>query len=310
MRGLPARRIASTTLCAAVLVGITGPAAVAVDSAHERAHAPSRAPVPGVEKLLAQVKALRSTGSVLNPALDLLEQSLTKGKLPPDQAKRLGDAAKKAVAKAASDPTSPVPTAPTAPATPTLPATPSLPATPTLPPAPTTPVTGTVQSLPTKQPSTATEPSTPAKPSVSAAPSAAAKPGVPATPSTSAEPSAPAKSTAPAAPTVPAAPSASAIPAAPMAAAVPLSARIVHNRPPAARDLTDDTLTALDKAIDNLVNSVTSQFDQLIPSAGNLIDGLVDLLTTTLLGTDMPAPSLTPLPSLPSVSAPPNLPAT
>ncbi|MEV6290067.1 hypothetical protein AB0M41_06385 [Streptomyces sp. NPDC051896] len=304
MRGLPARRIASTTLSAAVLVGITGPAAVAVDSAHERAHAPSRAPVPGAEKLLAQVKALRSTGSVLNPALDLLEQSLTKGKLPSDQAKRLGDAAKKAVAKAASDPTSPAPTAPTAPATPTLPATPSLPATPTLPAAPTTPVTGTVQSLPTKQPSTATEPSAPAKPSVSAAPSAAAEPSVPATPSTSAEPGVPAK------PTAPAAPSASAIPAAPVAAAVPLSARIVHIRPPAARDLTDDTLTALDKAIDNLVNSVTSQLDQLIPSAGNLIDGLVDLLTTTLLGTDVPAPSLTPLPSLPSVSAPPNLPAT
>jgi len=57
MRGLPARRLASSALSAALLVGITGPAALAADSARERDHAVSRAPAHGADALLAQVRA-------------------------------------------------------------------------------------------------------------------------------------------------------------------------------------------------------------------------------------------------------------
>ncbi|MET8246325.1 hypothetical protein ABZV31_19020 [Streptomyces sp. NPDC005202] len=67
MRGLPARRIASTTLCAPLLVGITGPVAMAADSARERGHAAaSHAPVPGADALLAQARSL-ATSAVRSP---------------------------------------------------------------------------------------------------------------------------------------------------------------------------------------------------------------------------------------------------
>ncbi|MFF4038987.1 hypothetical protein [Streptomyces sp. NPDC001816] len=60
MRVLPVRRLASTTLCAALLVGIAGPAAVAADSARERTHAGSHSAVPGADALLSQVRSLRN----------------------------------------------------------------------------------------------------------------------------------------------------------------------------------------------------------------------------------------------------------
>ncbi|MGY5106346.1 hypothetical protein ACWC19_38380, partial [Streptomyces sp. 900105245] len=134
MRALPPRRLASTVLCAAVLVGITGPAVVAADSSREHARAASPAFAPAAEKLLAQVRALDHTGTVPRPVIDLLEQSLEKGKLPAAEARRLGDAAKKALAEAAAHPASAV--APSATATPTASA-----ATPTAPAASTAPTT-------------------------------------------------------------------------------------------------------------------------------------------------------------------------
>ncbi|MEU9476662.1 hypothetical protein [Streptomyces sp. NPDC048191] len=238
MHGLPARRLASTVLCAAVLTGITGPAAVAADSAGERGHATaSRSAVPGAEKLLAQVRALEHTGSVLQPVVDLLKASLQNGTLPPDQARLLGEAAKKAIAEAA---------------------------------------------VAEPKPNTPATPTTPAKP---------------ATPTT------PAKPAAPATPSLPPKPAASSAPALPATPAVPAAAKQGDDgNPPSARDLTDDALSSLETAVDNLLKAVTGDLDQLISSATDVVGGLVNLLTTTLLGDGLPAPSLTALPSLPSVS--------
>ncbi|OIJ86634.1 hypothetical protein [Streptomyces monashensis] len=100
MRGLHARRLASTVLCAAVLVAVAGPAAVAADSGGTSPQGASASPVPGAEKLLTQIRTLDNTGSVLQPVIDLLKESLTKGKLEPAEAHRLADAAKKAIAEA------------------------------------------------------------------------------------------------------------------------------------------------------------------------------------------------------------------
>lgn len=135
MRDLPARRLASTVLCASVLVGITGPMAVAADAAREHDRAASRAPVSTAAKdtLLAQVRALGNADPALGPVVDLLNRSLERGKLPADEARRLGEAAKAAVAKAATDPkpatpmtaaAHPAPAQPAA-ATPTTPAKPA-----------------------------------------------------------------------------------------------------------------------------------------------------------------------------------------
>ncbi|MFJ3302468.1 hypothetical protein ACIPSA_05000 [Streptomyces sp. NPDC086549] len=108
MRGLPARRIASTALCASLLVGIAGPAAIAADSAGERHHAASRAPVPGADDALAQLNALGDLGSVLAPVVDLLGKALQDGRLTPEEAQKIADAVKTAIAKI----TAAVPTAP------------------------------------------------------------------------------------------------------------------------------------------------------------------------------------------------------
>jgi hypothetical protein len=100
MRGLRTRRLASTVLCAAVLVGVAGPAAVAADSGGTSARGVSGTPVPGAEKLLTQLRTLDNTGSVLQPVVDLLKASLTKDKLEPAEARKLAEAAKKAIAEA------------------------------------------------------------------------------------------------------------------------------------------------------------------------------------------------------------------
>ncbi|MFF9085536.1 hypothetical protein ACF1BE_03750 [Streptomyces sp. NPDC014991] len=253
MRDLPARRLASTALCAAVLVGITGPAAVAADTARGHGRTSSRAPVPTAERerLLAQVRALGAAGSVLNPVVDLLNRSLEKGKLPADEARRLGEAAKKAITKAAEDPTPATAASPTAPASPATPTAPAKPATPTAP---------------------ASSPAQTAKPT-SASPSAPVAP-------VAAEPAAP-----------------------------PAPAKADDGRPPSSRDLTDDALSALQTAVDNLVKAVTDGLDQILSFADDVVSGLVDLLGTTLLGNDMPAPSIDSLPSLPSLPVLPSLPS-
>lgn len=133
MRGLPARRVASSVLCATVLIGIAGPAAVAADndSARKHVHAASSAPVPNADTLLAPVKSLGGLGSVLTPVTDLLTQALKadNGQLSADQAKTLGDAVTAAVAKI----TAAAPAAPAVPAVPAAPAVPAVPAVPALP---------------------------------------------------------------------------------------------------------------------------------------------------------------------------------
>jgi hypothetical protein len=100
MRGLPLRRIASTAICAALLAGVTGPTAVAADSARKGVHTAS-APVPGADALLAQVKGLTDLGIVLTPVTDLLNTVLKadNGQLSPDEATKLVQAAKDAIAK-------------------------------------------------------------------------------------------------------------------------------------------------------------------------------------------------------------------
>ncbi|MGW2955029.1 hypothetical protein [Streptomyces eurythermus] len=127
MRVLPARRLASTVLCASVLAGLTGPVALAADAAGEHGRTASRAFVPAAEKerLLAQAEALGRTHPELSPVADLLSRSLEAGRLPADEARRLGEAAKEAVVKAAAS----RPAQPAQPATGTKPAAPAAPMT-------------------------------------------------------------------------------------------------------------------------------------------------------------------------------------
>ncbi|MFF4396996.1 hypothetical protein [Streptomyces sp. NPDC001480] len=102
MRALPARRIASGTLCAALLVGVTGPAAMAADPARERSHATSPdAPRLRADELLAQVRKLNAFGKDVVPVTDLLNAVLKAdhGRLSAAEARRLGDPAKRALAK-------------------------------------------------------------------------------------------------------------------------------------------------------------------------------------------------------------------
>ncbi|WNM35210.1 hypothetical protein RKE30_35015 [Streptomyces sp. Li-HN-5-11] len=105
MRALPARRIASSALCAALLVGITAPTVMAADSARERGHAASHeARLPGADVLLAQIGNLNAFRGELAPVADLLTAALKAdhGQLPAAEARRLGDAAKGALAKVAA----------------------------------------------------------------------------------------------------------------------------------------------------------------------------------------------------------------
>ncbi|WJV47492.1 hypothetical protein [Streptomyces flavofungini] len=140
MRALPVRRIATTFLCTALLLGTAGPvyAATHDDTAREAAAAAPQAPVPGADALLAQAKALGDLGGVLTPVTDLLDAALKadNGQLPAADAAKLGDAVKEAIAKVtAAVPDAPVPATGTSqlPTTPQLPDTPQLPATPQLP---------------------------------------------------------------------------------------------------------------------------------------------------------------------------------
>jgi hypothetical protein len=120
---LPARRIATSALCATLLLGVTGPAAVAADSASvpERTHAASRAPVPDADALLGQVESLGDLGGVVVPVTDLLTAVLKAdgGQLPHSQAAKLStsvqDAIDHATANAPSPATTPGTTAPNSP---------------------------------------------------------------------------------------------------------------------------------------------------------------------------------------------------
>ncbi|MEU6915992.1 hypothetical protein [Streptomyces olindensis] len=111
---LPARRIATPALCATLLLGVTGPAAVAADSASapEHTHAATRAPVPEADELLGQVEILGDLGGVLTPVADLLSAVLKAdgGQLAPSQAAKLGTSVQDAIDQA----TAPSPAAPPA----------------------------------------------------------------------------------------------------------------------------------------------------------------------------------------------------
>lgn len=350
MRDLPVRRLASTVLCASVLIGITGPIAVAADASREHDRAAFRAPVPAAEKekLLAQVRNLGTAGSALDPVVDLLNQSLEKGKLPADEARRLGEAAKQAVRRAATDPKPAAPTAPAQATAPVRPSAPSQPPTTTQPtasaqpaaPATSTAATPTTASKPAAQaaaskPAAQAAATASATPTAPASPTASAKPAAPASPATTAKPAAPsvpatspvatkptkpsttATPSAPASPSASAAPSAPAVPAAPAVSGVPAALTVKSAErhadivsPLSSRDLADDALSALQTAIDNLVKAVTGQLDQLLSSATDVVSGLVDLLGPDLLGEDTSAPSVDSLPALPSLPAEPSQSAT
>ncbi|MEU6195290.1 hypothetical protein [Streptomyces sp. NPDC047061] len=122
MRALPARRLASTALCAALLAGVTGPAAVAADPARERTRAMSQAPVPGADALLGRTRSLGGLAAVLKPVTDLLAAALEadNGQLAPDRATRLADAARTAIARLTA--AAPAPALPSTPALPSAPA--------------------------------------------------------------------------------------------------------------------------------------------------------------------------------------------
>ncbi|MET7738878.1 hypothetical protein [Streptomyces sp. NPDC005385] len=104
MRALPVRRIATSALCATLLIGIAAPASMAADSDLSRGHSHAAAPVPGADALLAQTKTLADIGGVLAPVTALVDAALKadNGQLPADQATTLGQAAKDAIAKVAA----------------------------------------------------------------------------------------------------------------------------------------------------------------------------------------------------------------
>ncbi|MCQ4214569.1 hypothetical protein, partial [Streptomyces longispororuber] len=116
MPALPVRRLATSALCASLLIGAAAPV-FAADSADERVSRTvvSSAPVPDANALLGQIKSLHDTGGVLTPVTDLLDAVLkTKdGKLPAEDAQKHADAIKTAIdaAKDQAAATAPVPDA-------------------------------------------------------------------------------------------------------------------------------------------------------------------------------------------------------
>lgn len=102
MCALPVRRIASGALCAALLVGITGPVAMAAESSRGHGHVAPEARLPGTDARLAQIG--KQNWGELTPVADLLRTVLrdSNGNLPPAEARRLGAAAKAALADAAA----------------------------------------------------------------------------------------------------------------------------------------------------------------------------------------------------------------
>ncbi|MFE1590629.1 hypothetical protein ACFW6Q_33655 [Streptomyces sp. NPDC058737] len=101
---LPARRIATSALCAGLLIGLSGPAVMAADgdSVRERTHAASRAPLPDADELQSQVGSLAGLGGVLTPVTDMLTAILKadNGQLSAADAEKLSAAVEDALAKA------------------------------------------------------------------------------------------------------------------------------------------------------------------------------------------------------------------
>ncbi|EPH40397.1 hypothetical protein ABT390_11910 [Streptomyces aurantiacus] len=133
MRALPVRRIATSVLCSALLIGTAGPvyAVAKDDTARKAAQSAPQAPVPGADALLAQVKSLGDIAGVLKPVTDLLNDVLKApdGKLPAADLTKHTDAIKSALdaAKAAAPKGAEVPGASQLPGTSLLPAAAQLP---------------------------------------------------------------------------------------------------------------------------------------------------------------------------------------
>jgi hypothetical protein len=271
MRALPARHLAAPALCAALLLGTAGPAAVAADgrsapgpseagpaaSGHDQA----QVPVPDADRLLGQVRSLSAAGGVLTPVTDLLDATLKadNGQLPPSRAAGLGRVAEAAIREAAAAPSTLVRPA-KALVTPTAPAAAASPA----------------------------KPADPAKPM---------RPAKPATPSAVASPSASASAASASAGPSPAAPGASRKPATP--AAPPLSKTAArgttrgHGDRAADADTLQDALTALQKAVDALVEASTSgDVGQVVPAVSTVVNDLVGVLLGTLTDPTLTDPAL------------------
>ncbi|MBD9736052.1 hypothetical protein IGX29_30510, partial [Streptomyces sp. H28] len=218
---LPARRIATTVLSAALVLGVTGPAAVAADgdATRDRTHVSSQAPVPEADALLQQVGSVAGLGGVLTPVTQLLDTVLKSdnGQLPDAQATELSTAVKDAIAQAtaALPATSPSPTTPDA----------------TTPDATTPDVTVPEAAAP--------DVTTPDVTTPDATTPGTTTPGV----------TVPEASTLPA----PALPAVPAVPAAPAGDAKAPAA----NRAQAPSDLTAEALTALQKAVDAVLKAAT-----------------------------------------------------
>ncbi|GAA1413775.1 hypothetical protein GCM10009601_00250 [Streptomyces thermospinosisporus] len=106
MRALPARRLALGALCAALLVGITGPAALAADPVRERGEAAAPgAALPGSDALLQRAGKLKAQAGALAPVVDLAEAVLRQDRatLSHAEVRKLGEAAKEALRKAADE---------------------------------------------------------------------------------------------------------------------------------------------------------------------------------------------------------------
>ncbi|MFJ6568862.1 hypothetical protein ACIQNU_15690 [Streptomyces sp. NPDC091292] len=112
MRALPARRLATTALCAALLAGVAGPAFAADGASAPAAQAAQGVPVAGADALLAQTKTLKDAGGVLTPVTDLLNTVLKadNGHVPAADAAKLAADAKAAIDAAKA--TAPAPGAP------------------------------------------------------------------------------------------------------------------------------------------------------------------------------------------------------
>lgn len=112
---LPVRRLASTTLSAFLLLGVTGPVALAAagDTHGEQAAAVAQAPVADAETLLAQTQSLGNLSEVLKPATELLQAVLKadSGRLTPQESAQHATAVKDAIARfgAAGTATAPAP---------------------------------------------------------------------------------------------------------------------------------------------------------------------------------------------------------
>lgn len=278
---LPARRIAASAFCATVLLAVTGPAATAADgdSVRERTSAASRAPLPDVGALTAQVQSLSGLGGVVAPVSDLLGAVLKAddGRLTKEQAEQFSKAVEEALAKAQA---TGMPIAPEAAA-----------------PGTTTPDTATPGT-------TAPGVGTPAQPPVALQPPAVAQPNDDAPATTLPAPLAPA-------PLAPA-------PLAPAPAAPAAVAPAADESGTASTGLIGAALDALRKSIETLIGASTSaQPEQVSPAAAGVVTDVVNVVAATLFGGGLPAPDLAGLPPLPAApngttptDTPVNAPAT